>query len=343
MNIRVFTCIDEPELVTAWKRFDAHTEVFPQLRYSWCACWWQHLRNNQRFYLIAVINDSGTIAGISPLCIEKRFGIRFLRSFPIRFGDFYDFLVFNHQEAKEVIRTIFDYLVTFKDWDFVRLDNVREDSLLVRYTDLERKWEQRSCGKFLETSISGSSWEDFVQTLGSRVRRNIRVRLRKIEASGHVTFKCIDNHNDFEAVRETLASMYSSRLNESGRHRKTAKELFFRNELITNGFRERYLLLLLLELDEKIIAYRFDLVSGGCYYDWNISFDVKKKALHPGICSMAYTLRFLIREGFERINFMSGVYPWKRDFAAGGEPMTKLTLFTSSHGWMAFLYRRALA
>ncbi|MFH1161524.1 MAG: hypothetical protein V1733_11335 [bacterium] len=57
MELKVYTRIDDPELVIGWKSFEEEAEIFPQSRYSWANCWWKHMWSKQSLYTIAVKND----------------------------------------------------------------------------------------------------------------------------------------------------------------------------------------------------------------------------------------------------------------------------------------------
>lgn len=339
MKVNVFTSIDDPELIEGWRKLETEYDLFPQSRYFWTAGWWNQLRGKQSFRGVAVTDPAGNFAGLAPLCMESQAGVRILRSVPVRFGDFYDFLIGKTQDQEAVTKTILHYLESFGQWDVVRLDRLRECSAPCRFIPKEKSWVSRISNRFFETSLQWNRWEDYLDSMEATVRRNIRARLRKLEGSGRIEFLCIDNLRDFQIVENKIRELYTSRLRATGRKAKPERELRFRNELILSGFSEQCLRLFVLKLDGTVIAYRLGFVADRCYYDWNISFDIRKKALHPGICSMAYTVRYLLEQGFRAMNLMSGIYPWKSDFSPGGHTGTVESLMCSSTRLPGLLYK----
>ena len=340
MEIKVFTDIDNPELAIGWRSFASSPGIFPQYGYEWASTWWKYQGKNLSLYCVAVINENQEMVVLAPLCIEKRLGLRMLRSFPFRFGDFYDFLSKKEVDQAPLFNQILAHLQTFLRWDVVRIEKVPESSQVYSVLNQAMEWTPRLASSYVSFPLDYKTWDDYLKSLKTKARYNIQARMRKLEATGVVSFSCIDSWDEFVEVEHELDNMYAIRLHDTHRKRKSASEVTFRKELIRSGFDNHNLILFLLKLNQKVIAYRMGFNFDGYYFDWNISIDIDHKKLHPGICSLGWLTTYLIENNYLGINLMSGVYPWKLDFSPDHTSKNNYSFYLSSGGFISRIYNR---
>ncbi|MCP4177470.1 MAG: hypothetical protein GY756_06870, partial [bacterium] len=132
MNIKIYNEIDSPELEEAWNRIVAENNYFPQSSYGWCAPWWRRLSGRLELYIIAVIDDEGSICALAPMCIEKKVTMKILRSFPVHFGDFFTFLV-PENNSKYYYSCILNHMQSYSHWEFIRIEQVNNKDSLYKY------------------------------------------------------------------------------------------------------------------------------------------------------------------------------------------------------------------
>ena len=112
-RVRVIDDIHDPRLVRDWKRIQEETDCFPQMHYEWCEPWWRLRSGKRKLHIVAVEDANQKIVGVAPLCIERRFGLRVLRSFPVHFGDFYFFLADEGEDRGRIHEAIIDHATSF--------------------------------------------------------------------------------------------------------------------------------------------------------------------------------------------------------------------------------------
>ncbi len=105
------------------------------LTWEWMHTWWKCFKENKQLFVLAVYDEKGNLAGIAPLCMDKKkIGgitvlryLRFLGTMPTS-SDHLDFILFQGRE-KEVLETIVEYLFQENRWDLCLLSNIPSTSL----------------------------------------------------------------------------------------------------------------------------------------------------------------------------------------------------------------------
>ena len=94
--------------------------------YEWFECWWQAFGNPHQLFVVTVW-DGETLAGIAPLMLVRRFGLRQLEFVGSSNADYQDFIL--GKRSAELLPLLVRYLHEQRDaWDMMVLRNVPTDS-----------------------------------------------------------------------------------------------------------------------------------------------------------------------------------------------------------------------
>jgi hypothetical protein len=313
MNIRIFHRIDDPFLKSEWERLEVEADVFPQSTYHWCSTWWKHLSGRRKLHVVMVIDEEGKALGIAPLCIERQFGIRVLRSFPIHFGDFYTFIFAKGISSKAVLDTLFNYLANTQGnkWRWLRIDQLSEENCILLTTLEERNWLSKEVTRCPTSMFPGLEWDEYLAMLSSSFRATVRRRIRKFSGKFESKFLCIKSWEQFSPFFAEMLDIHAGRWHddwvpEKGEIEKVTWEL-----AIKGAFESERAVFFALLANNEIVAYRLGFFHENVYYDWHLSHNYKYAADSPGIVIVANVIQYLLKNSYDGINFMCGNYDWK--------------------------------
>ena len=313
MNIRVFDDIDDLFLKSEWERLETENDIFPQSTHDWCATWWKHLGGRRELHVVMVVDEDGKAAAIAPLCMEQHFGIRVLRSFPIHFGDFYNFIIDKATNSRAVTGQILDFLSDTRrnGYRWVRLEQVCEEDRSLVATIEERGWLSKEMTRCPMAVFAGLEWDEYLMTLSSTYRATVRRRLRKFARTFESEFRCMRSWEDFAPFFAKMLETHAGRWQEDSVPMKGQMERATWELAIRGAFDSGKAVFFALCVEEELVAYRLGFFHGNVYYDWHLSHSQKYAEYSPGIVIVARVIQHLLVNGYEGINFMAGQYDWK--------------------------------
>ena len=310
MNIRVFDEIDDPFLKSEWERLEVEADVFPQSTYHWCATWWKHLSGRRKLHVVMLLDAAEKAVAIAPLCIERHFGFRVLRSFPIHFGDFYTFIVSPNWHSVEACGTIIDYILSNRHWRWVRLEQVPEQGALCMQLEQRPFRCKRMTGCVL-INYEGLDWTGYLSRLKSKRRWNIRKQLKELRSNYEVTFDLVTESEHFAPLFDEMTAIHEKRWEDDRSPAKRGKQLACRREAIAGQFGEGKMWCCRLILNGEVAAYHLGFLHRQVFYDWHVGFHPKFARNHVGVMILGFMIPEFIERGVERINYMAGDYDWK--------------------------------
>ncbi len=313
MRIRIAENIDDPFLRSEWERLEQEGDVFPQNTYHWCSTWWKYLRGKRKLHIVMALDDEGKALGIAPLCIERHFGVRILRSFPIHFGDFYTFITANNKDSKRAIGRIVEYMNSDTQWRWSRLEQVSESSTIYDVLRSRQYFPKKMTGCIL-LDFEGINWEQFVTRLKASSRKNVRRRLRKMNRECEVEFECLKDQERFDRLFQEMIDMYTDRLKYL-KPVRSEKEIMAFQEAIDYSYKKKNSISFCLFLNGTLAAYCVGFLHGKTYYNWRSSANRGLLRYHSAVMIYAYVIQWLIEQGFHKMNFMAGEYDWKLDWS----------------------------
>ena len=339
MNIHVFENIDDPFLKSEWERLETEADVFPQMYYEWCEPWWRLRSGNRKLHIVTVIEGKDKIVVIAPLCIEKRFGLRILRSFPIHFVDFYSFLYEDGESSRQILKLLIEHLTAYTDWDVVHLYNVNDRTLF--WTELrDNGFSSNLLCQIRVADFTGMNYEEYLRTLSHNSRKLYRKKLKRINLNSSVRLERFEDSSDYLVKVRIMKSMYNQRWSDDFTQPPDDDHYIMRNEAVINMFKKRKMILYLLRNSDDLISFRLGFLHDDTFWDWKVSHNQKYEEFSPGMLIIGLIIEDLISRDLKKLNFMAGDYQYKRSWSTPEASSGNYELFASRRNIMAYLYVR---
>lgn len=311
-----------------------------QLTHEWLRSWWEVFGDNKRLFLITV-TDGCKIIGIAPLTITKVMGkagfeLRKLTFVGDGLTDYHDLLVAN-ERRKEVLQILLKCIVDCKEnWDVVHFRNVRGDSPnlpILRDTlgDTPLTFVERINIQCPYISID-CDWMSYYNALGKNIRSDIRRRLNHLAKMGKAKFVRLHEVDDVMDTLGIIKSIHVKCQRAKGEISWYTNEKRFRFvSLILKRFGDRkWLDIVFLKLNDKVIAYYLGFVYDNIVYFWNTGFDPEFSKVSPGKLLLHYWIKDSFTEAHREFDFMVGEEPYKLQWTSPMRPNYELFLFKNT-------------
>jgi CelD/BcsL family acetyltransferase involved in cellulose biosynthesis len=314
ISITIVDKINDEKLMREWKRLETLTECHPQMYYDWCRPWWELQSRKRKLYILMVESNDKTI-GIAPLCIENRMGLKIIRSFPIHFGDFYEFII-ERNNKKYIYRLILEYLMEFKQWSYIQIDQVNSESCLYKHImSGELRFKAKTLTGIVELKFSNITFEEYFEALPTRKRKNIRRRLKRLQEYGDLKLTIIDNRYEYYGYMGVMKNINEKRWGNDNNILPDEDYEKCRMEAIGKLYDVGKAVLVLLKLNGEVIAYRLGILHKNTFYAWKFSFDPQYKKYSPGSLMTRLLVEKLIDRNVSKLNYGCGEYDYKLDWS----------------------------
>jgi CelD/BcsL family acetyltransferase involved in cellulose biosynthesis len=321
MQIRLVTSEKEfAALKPIWQTiFATNPNHTPFQTWEWNYSWWNHYGKPGDLRLFLAEQD-GQLVGIAPMCLQRRF-----RGWPqahLSFisrkrADYLDFLVPTGGEAA-FFTAFFEHLNEHrKDWGFLDLSDLRQDSTNVAHilTTATRVFPAATveAREICVTVPLTRTWEEFLASLGKNARRNIGRYGRQLEKEFAVSFKIPADAVQMRKCLADFAQVYHSRWKED--HSETYFEqpeaAAFERQLCELGTEAGWYRLYMLYADEKPVAGYLGYVCHGQYYAGLLAHVPEFHKYSVGTVLIAKTVEDCIRNGWSALDMTRGDEPYK--------------------------------
>jgi CelD/BcsL family acetyltransferase involved in cellulose biosynthesis len=219
MPVRVLTKEEEfSALQSTWQElFDSNPNNSPFQSWDWNFTWWKHFGTPGALRLVLVEED-GRIIGIAPLFVARRFRglpLAHLAFISHKRTDYLDFIVRPGNEA-DFFRQLFEFLVSGPpEWLFIELKDFSERStnLLPLLRESARAFPALSLesAQLCVTLELTRSWDEFVATLGKRMRKDVGYDRRYLAKHLAVDFRILESARTDSAALDDLITIYRGR------------------------------------------------------------------------------------------------------------------------------------
>ncbi len=282
----------------------------------WLKPWWDHLGRSAALYLLSIRHEGRTI-GIAPLQ-RKNDKVRLLGNENV--CDNLDFIVVPDESA-EFYRILLNYLKQ----DGVKqmeLAPVRRDSSVM--TDLFPVAEKTGCrisyeghDISFELDLPGN-WDDYLNILSGKERHEIRRKLRRLYAAGHISYRLVDDVFQVKNEMETFLALFRANRPDKVDFMNDRMVSFFKG--LAEALAEAQILkLFFLDLDERPIAATMCFNYQSSMYLYNNGYDKRFGSLSAGLLSKVLSIRESIQSGQKTYDFLKGAEAYKKRL--GGRPI----------------------
>ena len=269
----------------------------------WLEVWWNVFGGDRELYLVSMREDN-TIAGIAPLMIED--GTASI----IGSTDVCDYLDFFIDPDKSQV--FFDTLLEnlkHKGVKLLNLESLRPDSkVLTSLTNVAlcRGCEATltPCDVTLEMELP-DSWDDYLMTLNSKQRHEVRRKLRRLEEAGEYEYRSVSDSASAVGELDTFLKMFTESRDDKADFLTEKRELFFRS-MTESMANEKILKFGILEVDSIPAAMIMYFDYNNSIYLYNSGFEKEYVSLSVGLLSKVLCIKDSIESGKKVFDFLKG-------------------------------------
>ena len=303
--------------------------IFLTLEYQ--RTWWQHLGEGELLILAVRESSNGELIGIAPLfATTNPQGQRSLTIIGcVEVADYLDFIVAQgHEEA--VYTALVDYLAhqfpppsreNREGWELLDLCNIHQDSPTLEILPVlaeARGWTVSTSRDDVCPIVQlPGTWEEYLQMLDGKQRREIRRKLRRAGGETAQNWYIVGPEHDLEVAVEDFLHLMAASTPDKASFLTSSMRDFFR-QLARVAYEAGWLQLVFLEIGEQKAAAYFNFVYNNRVLVYNSGLDWRTfPKLGAGIILTAHSIRHAIEQGHKVFDFMQGDERYKYQF--GGQ------------------------
>jgi CelD/BcsL family acetyltransferase involved in cellulose biosynthesis len=175
------------------------------------------------------------------------------------------------------------------------------------------------------------SIEEYLDSIGTRERREHRRRLSKLQKTYDVEIGFADNQNFGERDFSEFADMHReqwSKQKQPGHFGAWPGSLDFHRDLSCHGAQSGLLRMMCLSLDKKIVAYKYMFIWGDSYFSFLPARDSSKELLKYGLGKLitVKAVDFALNEGVRKIDLLQGHQEHKTRLGGNDYPTHSITI-----------------
>jgi CelD/BcsL family acetyltransferase involved in cellulose biosynthesis len=197
---------------------------------------------------------------------------------------------------------------------------------------------RREGSPLLDIARAGS-WEDFLGTLSSKTRKNMRYHERRLEREHGLRFRLADDPERLQADLDTLFRLHRSRW--AGESVFTGRAEPFHRDFAAAALERGWLQLWFLELDGEPVAASHNFRFAGAECDYQGGRDPDWERYSVGFVLLTMLLRRAFEDGLREYRMLRGGEQWKYRFASSDPGLETIGLARGPLGEVALASGRA--
>jgi CelD/BcsL family acetyltransferase involved in cellulose biosynthesis len=324
---RLESCEGAASLRPAWNLL---AESVPFRQWEWLSSWWQHYGAGKQWYVLAVHDDDGRLAGLAPWFLHQvpAFGrvVQFLGS-----GEActdYLTILCRQQDRERVTSSLAQWLLSVSgsesadDWDMLHLDGLAADDATA--TALLQALEQGGCAVHSRNECNTwriplpATWDEYRRQLSKPNRRHVRTLQERLIDPGTVCVHVASTAEQLDRAWPILVDLHQRRRLELGQPGCFASPAFagFARSAADEFLRAGQLELLWLERAGIPMAAQLGFIGGGVTYAYQVGINPTMLADSPGWLVHTESIRRAIGLGHTAFDFLRGNEPHKQRMGA---------------------------
>jgi CelD/BcsL family acetyltransferase involved in cellulose biosynthesis len=326
----------------AWDGLADQTSASPFLRPGWINAWRDSFGRGDPLHLVARREDE--LVGVLPL--ERRKGS--IESPSNWHTPEFGLVATDDEVAQEMSEKLFSLGARRRSLGFVD----RSHSLASRWDSDARSARFRPLVRvlqkspFVDTSVP---WEAYEQTLGKKLRTEIRRRRRRLEERGDLRVEVHTKRENLDALldegfRVEEAAWKGSEgtaINSS----KATRDFY--SAVARWGAARGWLRLAFLRLDDANLTFDLSLETANAHYLLKTGYDPSYRKFAPGMLMRYEMLKSAFDEGLSSYEFLGSNNPWKLEWTDKVHERMLLQAFSPSLAgrvdWVAYAHARPRA
>jgi len=297
------------------------------LTWEWQSTWWKHLGEGE-LYLLAMRADEGRLIGIAPLRLTTAEnlasddGLNDLSIVGCRdVSDYLDLIAARGQEER-VYGALLDWLESDEapTWDLADLCNIPAasptHSLLVEMAAARGYKVQTEVEDICPVIFLPSTWDEYLNSLDGKQRREIRRKIRRAEGSGQINWYVVNEEHDLAAEMDAFIELHQKSHVEKDEFMDAQMKGFF-HAAAQVSHKAGWLQLAFIEINGEKAAAMLNFDYRDSIQVYNSGYDPQKYAqLSPGIVLLSYCIQWAIELGRTKFDFLRGDEEYKYRFGA---------------------------
>lgn len=281
--------------------------------HCWQKNYWKYFRRGLSLFIL-ICKRKGEIVGILPLTLDRTKTIQFLGS---GVSDYLDIICLKGEE-KEIVKAYFNFLISnSKIWNFIKLENIPEDSYLLKCNIEADKFSM------IVTPVEAcpyiclpESYEEYLKSLGKKTRFNLNYYRRAIMKKFKVEFKVVSEGEELEAQISLFFELHKKRWRKKGLPGVlyTSRRRAFHQDVAKDFFKKDILRLYTLSLDGEIVAILYGFVYFDKFYYYLSGFNPEFSKYSVGTIITSYAIEKAIEGKVKEFDFLRGEENYKYRF-----------------------------
>ena len=269
----------------------------------WLRVWHRNFAPNEKPAIFAVKRD-GNVIGIAPLIVSGQTA-RIIGSPNV--CDYEDLIIAPGEEAA-FSKALLDYLnqagIIDLDLGIIRPDSKIMSSLLPAAQNAGATVTLEPDEVTLEKDLP-PAWEDYLESLDSKQRHELKRKLRRLEEAGKVSYRIITGPADVPSFMDVFVKMFVESRTDKAAFLTPQMDAYFR-DLAQVMAKAGLLLGGVLEMDGHPAAAVMAFDYNGTIYLYNSGYDRDQAQLSVGVLSKALLIKDSIERGRKKFDFLKG-------------------------------------
>lgn len=313
------------------------------LTWEWLWNWWQVFARTDDELSIFVLEKGDKVAAIAPFYVRKKL----LRGiYPVRrmmflgtqeeddgdVGSDYMDIICGEGEERGCIGNIFEFISKRNLCDEIYLSKINSASgtfdLLQKESD-KHNFLKIIVNDFVSPYIKlPSKWDDYINSLSASMRHKIRKERRKLQKSGNVVIKKVDDKSDLIKGFDELVRLHRKRWEAKGMRGAFSNEKFisFHKRLIPSMMDKKQLELVFLSEDNGNKAVLYNIIYNNKIYFYQSGREINENKTAYGYLLHSYCIEDAIRQGLGEYDFLpkGGADDYKDRFSTSSRRLSDI-------------------
>jgi CelD/BcsL family acetyltransferase involved in cellulose biosynthesis len=248
--------------------------------------------------------------------------------------------------VSEVVTSFLKYIVEDNlRWDMLHIGPIsglyKDTDVLMRSmlscVPASHKTQVKRCG--VQTCLRlGFGWDEYLQSLGSKTRRNIRRSYKQAASDGKPLEVTFADERNFEDIFRGFITLHQTRWKKAGQLGHFGNwpgSRAFHHDVAAIQLKKKRLKLMAIGVGRSILAYDYSFKLGNHLYDYldARTLDHKFSKIDIGKLSWSEVVKESIEDGIEDIDFMRGEYDYK--LLLGSEYVPISSIYVTPKGKLA--------
>jgi len=321
-----------------WDRLlDSCEYATPFMSWEWYRHWWGHYGQGHRVSAAVLRDTDGELVGVIPLMSLPKSPLtprelRYLGSYRSSGIGYTDFLL--RPGFEDVGLDLFaSELAGDASWDRIRLTRLRADSpnlarLCRAATANNMRVEVRE-DTWGRIAPLPDSYEDYLKTLGTESRRQLRRRTDRLFRSHRAAFKVLQSEAEVRDSISWFMRHKRTRLHEKREWTRLDHPGYadFLLDFCLGMLRKKRLRIFALEVDGKLACCQPSLATGDTVTFWYAAYDPAYQSDRVNDVCTGLSLRACIDEGFKVADYMQSEHPHKRHYAKERQQVVRVDIY----------------